>query len=210
MTSNHYVRRCPIWQQVAILITPLAIGSVAPPVIRAGFQAGLTNTALGEAFSLAWYGYRLDGLGFLFWWGQMPFLLLTAAMWRFVKQRPSKECYILLLSGLLGVLCVTTLVHGSYWRAAFGSGHTSSTSSLVFAVAPAWGAAGGIVGIALGRWITKRCWPDSDCIGLCLECGYDLTGNVSGRCPECGTLIPIAGPPSSSSKKAGERTSRYT
>jgi hypothetical protein len=27
--------------------------------------------------------------------------------------------------------------------------------------------------------------------GLCLSCGYDLTGNVSGICPECGT--PIAG-----------------
>ncbi len=24
----------------------------------------------------------------------------------------------------------------------------------------------------------------------CLKCGYDLTGNVSGRCPECGELIP--------------------
>jgi hypothetical protein len=22
--------------------------------------------------------------------------------------------------------------------------------------------------------------------GLCLACGYDLTGNVSGVCPECG------------------------
>ena len=22
--------------------------------------------------------------------------------------------------------------------------------------------------------------------GLCLKCGYNLTGNVSGRCPECG------------------------
>jgi len=25
--------------------------------------------------------------------------------------------------------------------------------------------------------------------GLCFECGYDLTGNVSGICPECGTEI---------------------
>ncbi len=25
--------------------------------------------------------------------------------------------------------------------------------------------------------------------GLCLKCGYDLTGNVSGVCPECGTEI---------------------
>jgi hypothetical protein len=23
-------------------------------------------------------------------------------------------------------------------------------------------------------------------VGICVECGYDLTGNVSGRCPECG------------------------
>ena len=23
----------------------------------------------------------------------------------------------------------------------------------------------------------------------CLRCGYDTTGNVSGRCPECGTEI---------------------
>lgn len=22
--------------------------------------------------------------------------------------------------------------------------------------------------------------------GLCAACGYDLTGNVTGRCPECG------------------------
>jgi hypothetical protein len=25
--------------------------------------------------------------------------------------------------------------------------------------------------------------------GQCLECSYDLTGNVSGRCPECGTWV---------------------
>jgi hypothetical protein len=25
--------------------------------------------------------------------------------------------------------------------------------------------------------------------GHCQKCGYDLTGNVSGRCPECGTVI---------------------
>jgi hypothetical protein len=31
--------------------------------------------------------------------------------------------------------------------------------------------------------------------GFCVECGYDLTGNVSGRCPECGTPIVILEPP---------------
>ena len=36
---------------------------------------------------------------------------------------------------------------------------------------------------------------------LCMECGYNLTGNVSGRCPECGTMIPADfGPPTSQCK----------
>ena len=28
--------------------------------------------------------------------------------------------------------------------------------------------------------------------GLCTACGYDLTGNVSGTCPECGTAAYVA------------------
>ena len=28
--------------------------------------------------------------------------------------------------------------------------------------------------------------------GHCLRCGYDLTGNVSGRCPECGMQVSAA------------------
>lgn len=32
--------------------------------------------------------------------------------------------------------------------------------------------------------------------GLCVRCGYDLTGNISGVCPECGTRIPGALPSS--------------
>jgi hypothetical protein len=32
------------------------------------------------------------------------------------------------------------------------------------------------------RWQTI----DNDAGKYCVHCGYDLTGNVSGRCPECG------------------------
>lgn len=28
--------------------------------------------------------------------------------------------------------------------------------------------------------------PQDEHAGLCSNCGYDLTGNVSGKCPECG------------------------
>jgi hypothetical protein len=30
-------------------------------------------------------------------------------------------------------------------------------------------------------------------VGHCQRCGYNLTGNVSGVCPECGTAIPREG-----------------
>lgn len=38
---------------------------------------------------------------------------------------------------------------------------------------------------AVARWLHRRRCPP----GHCQKCGYNLTGNVSGRCPECGTLI---------------------
>lgn len=43
-----------------------------------------------------------------------------------------------------------------------------------------------VVGVPTGIlfWRDRRSPP-----GHCLECGYNLTGNVSGRCPECGTDV---------------------
>lgn len=35
-------------------------------------------------------------------------------------------------------------------------------------------------------WRYRRRFP----VGHCARCGYDLTGNRSGACPECGTPIP--------------------
>ncbi len=48
-----------------------------------------------------------------------------------------------------------------------------------FAVAPA-----GPVLLALARGLHH--YPT----GHCQRCGYDLTGNISGRCPECGEELP--------------------
>ena len=36
---------------------------------------------------------------------------------------------------------------------------------------------------SLMRWETVYHWDGR----YCVQCEYDLTGNVSGRCPECGT-----------------------
>jgi hypothetical protein len=65
-----------------------------------------------------------------------------------------------------------------------------------------WGAFGSpasLVGIHVRVWLLLACaaaltgllwWLDRHrSPGHCQACGYDLTGNVSGRCPECGALI---------------------
>lgn len=41
-------------------------------------------------------------------------------------------------------------------------------------------------GVALRRKRAERLRS----LGRCGKCGYDLTGNVCGRCPECGTPVP--------------------
>ncbi len=60
-----------------------------------------------------------------------------------------------------------------------------------------WGAPCFIVAIVgssflmtlLGVYRGGRVWKVNR-VGVCRACGYALTGNVSGRCPECGTKIP--------------------
>jgi hypothetical protein len=49
---------------------------------------------------------------------------------------------------------------------------------IVFAIYPALALVRG----PLRRWRRRR-------RGMCLNCGYNLTGNVSGMCPECGEAV---------------------
>jgi hypothetical protein len=49
----------------------------------------------------------------------------------------------------------------------------------------AFGAVGGYI---IAKRIERRI-HDRQAKGLCCNCGYNLTGNVSGRCPECGVEI---------------------
>lgn len=46
------------------------------------------------------------------------------------------------------------------------------------------------VATAVLWWFDRRRIP----AGHCRRCGYDLTGNISGRCPECGTVASALQP----------------
>ena len=43
--------------------------------------------------------------------------------------------------------------------------------------------------LVLGRPALRRIYRRRH--NLCVKCGYDLTGNVSGRCSECGTALAV-------------------
>ena len=47
-----------------------------------------------------------------------------------------------------------------------------------------------VSGIAPTFWIWRRVRSRCRPSGLCGYCGYSLTGNTSGVCPECGTPVP--------------------
>ena len=53
-------------------------------------------------------------------------------------------------------------------------------------VVPYWSVLAVPLVIWLAAWGTRRRFG----AGRCATCGYDLTGNVSGICPECGTAVP--------------------
>lgn len=55
---------------------------------------------------------------------------------------------------------------------------------------PAYLAAAGLWGVS--RLLGHRRLRNRRAAGLCLTCAYDLTGNISGICPECGTCIDQA------------------
>jgi len=46
-----------------------------------------------------------------------------------------------------------------------------------------------LIVIEYRRWISRRFRP----LGFCVKCRYDLTGNTSGACPECGTAVAEKG-----------------
>lgn len=48
----------------------------------------------------------------------------------------------------------------------------------------------GIAFVVIVAWLRRREYPE----GACQTCGYNLSGNVSGICPECGTPIPAPTP----------------
>jgi hypothetical protein len=72
-------------------------------------------------------------------------------------------------------------LHGWTWRPTYFRVWRSGDIGIVF---PLW--IPFVMGIAFTAFARRRARRASE--GHCRRCGYDLTGNVSGVCPECGAV----------------------
>lgn len=116
--------------------------------------------------------------------------LMALAGWPLDALRLSRRAWLAAWLAVAFLLCLWTIgAHRSYERAVSRNG--SLTAYVLFS-------------LNFGSYLV---WPGLVALGLlrrrrrarrgcCPDCGYDLTGNVTGRCPECGRAA--AGAPAES------------
>ena len=98
----------------------------------------------------------------------------------------SWRTYLLLL---LPTLIVGPTIGGLFYAKLTGRLGPSSGSAPFF-MAVIFGSF--LLSIALQLWLTRRScrqWVRRHLPGVCSTCGYNLTANASGVCPECGRRV---------------------
>lgn len=75
--------------------------------------------------------------------------------------------------------------YGAYWRMWWWDGGIAP--GILAAEFPVWVVAAVCGASAITVWSLRRRRRSAP--GCCVHCGYDLTGNTSGRCPECGCAV---------------------
>jgi len=134
-------------------------------------------------------------------WGGLVLSLVTLVLWavsaRWGVTYWGSTAALSCGRGGLSVLTYTVGVGLPYhgWRIGTGLGlrgasyriYHSTTQASYYLYVPFW-IPFLLVAIpaALFGWLDRRRIPP----GHCQRCGYDLTGNTSGTCPECGAPVP--------------------
>lgn len=102
--------------------------------------------------------------------------------------------FILVYSWAGWLLRRSSLASGFVFGSIFGGIGGVVLSMVVYLCLGGWGPPFIIPSVACGvaiggSIVTAVQWASHPIQGHCEKCDYNLTGNVSGTCPECGTLI---------------------
>lgn len=175
-------------QRILLIASPLAIGFLASPLALLGVQTLVGGVPLDAAIADILekqfaHGHNLFTLSLI---GLIPFVVLAIRIRTYAANRTRRACFALWLSGLFGILAFMIPVHISVWYPLYGPGRMSSTGVIAFLFIPFYCIATLFIGLLIGHFVTRHQWFRAFPEGHCLGCGYDLQGNVTGVCPECG------------------------
>jgi hypothetical protein len=171
-------------QRIVLLGLPLVVGLVTPSLTRVAVAVVVGHKSLGSAIT--------DILGALPEMfiisvvGLIPFVVLAVVMRRIAASRTRRACCTFCISGLIGILALMIPGHVAVWDPLYGPGRVSSTGSIAFVFIPLYCTVTLLYAMLIAHFITKIRWFQAIPAGLCQHCGYNLTGNLSGVCPECG------------------------
>ncbi len=130
---------------------------------------------------------------------------LRFRLWRCVQWRLLRSGKLWLVTGLMtGLLVLATVGFGAaqVWRLV----RVLFLPTLI-GLALVGGLIGGVMGLLINHVLRvdmRRLFREGLCaegIPVCMACGYNLTGNASGTCPECGAAVvsvtgsSVAAPP---------------
>ena len=102
--------------------------------------------------------------------------LVLGAVWYRAQPRPDP-----VTAPFISITDLYQAAPSAHWRI---RGSTVPGSRWV--VVPLWLPFVLVVGATAFLWLFDRRIP----VGLCISCRYDLTGNTTGICPECGAHAP--------------------
>lgn|GEM_PF-1870560 len=176
----------------ALLIgMPLLIGWLIPRFIELAVKVSVGDVLFYDAVAevvpetFAWPGSVVMSLFSL-----SPFIVLSILMSQIIGgKKPRRVCYLMFCSGLIGILALMVPAYVDYWAAFYRPGRVSSTAGLIFVFVPIYCVGTLFVGIFIGKLISRLRWFQNAQDGFCQKCDYDLTGNTSGVCPECGEAV---------------------
>ena len=136
-------------------------------------------------------------------------LVVVATMSLFGETRIARLRWRAGLLAIISAISTLLLIYGSRgllltwrWRTAFDSLPPGSTQVRWYMYPPTWSDIRWMIGelsvvmvvTLTSAWGAWRVWKMSFPLptGLCRACSYNLTGNTSGVCPECGTATAPA------------------
>lgn len=175
-------------QRAVLIILSVMVGFFMPSLVLVTVQIVVGGVPVLSAIVDVLDGQFAQGrnLFTLALLGLLPFIVLAAMVPRFAARHPRRACTALWASGLVGILAVMVPGHAAVWWPLYGPGRMSSTAVIAFLFIPVYCAGSLFLGLAIGRLVIRMDWFQPSGIGHCHLCGYNLKGNTSGVCPECG------------------------